>query len=80
MLERNTACLGRNVQPRGGYGEGSYGKRGNKSCGKLRTKAEDTRDQVGPVKTKWVQEETQTQWIWIKEREGIIRKLNSKPE
>jgi len=28
MLERNAAYLGGNVQPRGGFGGGSYGKRG----------------------------------------------------
>jgi len=28
MLERNVACPGGNVQPRGGFGGGSYGGRG----------------------------------------------------
>jgi len=36
ILERNTVCSGGNVQPRGEYGEGSYGGRGGNQLGPWR--------------------------------------------
>jgi len=38
----------------------------DKSHRGLETTVENTRGQICPVKTKWVQRETQMQWMWTK--------------
>jgi len=63
MLGRNVACLREMRSQEEDMGEDHMEEEGDKSCGGLETTVEDTRGRVCPVKTKWVQEEIQMQWM-----------------